>query len=162
MMIIGVPKEIKNHEYRVGMTPWGVKALTEAGHRVLVEAGAGEGSAISDEEYKQSKATLVTSPEKLFHEAELILKVKEPLTQEYTLLQKGQILFSFLHLAANRPLTASPKMSSQKANDTNRPTRDTMSNLSDRPGLANQSTASRMASQAAPTNNRPGSSAQKR
>jgi alanine dehydrogenase len=105
MMIIGVPKEIKNHEYRVGMTPWGVKALTEAGHRVLVEAGAGEGSAISDEEYKQSNASIVASPEKLFREAELIIKVKEPIIQEYDRLQKGQILFSFLHLAADRPLT---------------------------------------------------------
>jgi len=105
MMIIGVPKEIKNHEYRVGMTPWGAKALTEAGHRVLIEAGAGEGSALSDEEYKQSGAFIAPSPKKLYSEAELIVKVKEPLAQEHDLLQKGQILFSYLHLAANRPLT---------------------------------------------------------
>jgi alanine dehydrogenase len=105
MMVIGIPKEIKDHEYRVGMTPWGVKALTEAGHRVLVERGAGEGSAISDEEYKQAGAFIITSPERLFGEAQLIVKVKEPLAQEYDLLQKWQILFSYLHLAADRPLT---------------------------------------------------------
>lgn len=105
MMIIGIPKETKNHEYRVGMTPSGVKVLTEAGHRVLVQRGAGEGSAISDEEYKQSGALIVPSPEKLFSEADLIIKVKEPLPQEYDLLQKGQVLCSFLHLAADWPLT---------------------------------------------------------
>jgi alanine dehydrogenase len=105
MMIIGVPKEIKDQEYRVGMTPWGVKVLTETGHRVLVERRAGEGSAVSDEEYKQSGALMIDSPKKLFGEAELIVKVKEPLAQEYDLLQKGQILFSYLHLAADRPLT---------------------------------------------------------
>lgn len=105
MMIIGIPKEIKDHEYRVGMTPWGVKVLTEAGHRVLVERGAGEGSAISDEEYKQGGAFIITSAESLFGEAQLIVKVKEPLAQESDLLQKGQILFSYLHLAVDRPLT---------------------------------------------------------
>jgi alanine dehydrogenase len=105
MMVIGIPRETKNHEYRVGMTPSGVMVLTESGHRVWVQRGAGEGSAISDEEYKQSGALIVPTPEKLFSEADLIIKVKEPLPQEYDLLQKGQILCSFLHLAADRPLT---------------------------------------------------------
>jgi alanine dehydrogenase len=87
------------------MIPSGVRVLTEAGHRVLVQKGAGEGSAISDEEYKQSGAVIVPSPEKLFSETDLIVKVKEPLPQEYDLLQKGQVLCSFLHLAADRSLT---------------------------------------------------------
>ncbi len=104
-MIIGIPREIKTEEYRVGMTPWGVKELVRDGHRVLVEHSAGEGSGFSDEEYLRSGAQLVDK-ETLFSESELIVKVKEPLPSEYDLLREGQIIFTYLHLAADRSLTA--------------------------------------------------------
>lgn len=104
-MVIGIPREIKDHEYRVGMTPGGVKTLTQAGHQVLVEQGAGEGSSIPDHEYLEAGATLVPNSEGLYNKAEMIVKVKEPLPREFVLLQKGQILCSFLHLAVSLPLT---------------------------------------------------------
>jgi len=104
-LIVGVPKEIKNNEYRVAMVPAGVRALIEDGHRVLVESSAGEGSGISDEEYRRVGAEIKQSAQAVFDEAEMIVKVKEPLSEEYDLLHEGQILFTFLHLASSLELT---------------------------------------------------------
>ena len=104
-MIIGVPREIKNNEYRVAMVPAGVRALIENGHRVLLERSAGEGSSISDDEYLQVGAEIRQSAKAVFGEAEMIVKVKEPLPQEYNLLREGQILFTYLHLASALELT---------------------------------------------------------
>ena len=104
-MIIGVPKEIKRDEYRVAMLPVGVEELTRAGHRVLFEKGAGVGSGIPDEQYEANGAKLVDGPDQLFAEAELIVKVKEPLKEEWPRLRPGQILFTYLHFAADRKLT---------------------------------------------------------
>jgi alanine dehydrogenase len=104
-MMIGVPKEIKDHEYRVSLTPDGVRVLCAAGHTVYVEASAGEGSGFSDEEYRTAGARLASSKEDVFKEAELVVKVKEPLRPEYRLFRRGQTLFTFLHLAASAELT---------------------------------------------------------
>lgn len=104
-MIIGVPKEIKDNEYRVSMTPAGVEQLTESGHRILIQEGAGAGSGITDREFEKAGGKILHNPEALFDEADLILKVKEPLASEYNLFREGQILFTFLHLAASRELT---------------------------------------------------------
>lgn len=103
-MIVGVAREIKVQEYRVGLTPAGARQLTGDGHTVLVEYGAGLGSGFDDDDYGRAGATLVTR-ENLFSRNELLIKVKEPLPAEYELLQAGQILFTYLHLAPNRPLT---------------------------------------------------------
>ncbi len=102
-MIIGIPKEVKEHEYRVGMTPSGVGELVEDGHKVLVERTAGNGSGFPDSEYKQAGAEIYERDD-LFSEAELIIKVKEPLPSEYDLLQEGQAIFTFLHLASKPDL----------------------------------------------------------
>ena len=104
-MILGVPKEIKDHEFRVGLTSDGARALVKAGHRVLVEAGAGAGSGLDDPSYRAAGAEMVSDKTALFERADLIIKVKEPLPAEYPLFRKGQALFTYLHLAANRPLT---------------------------------------------------------
>jgi alanine dehydrogenase len=104
-MIVGVPKEIKNNEYRVAMVPAGVRALVENGHRVIIEKSAGEGSGISDEEYLRVGAEVKESAQAVFAEAEMIVKVKEPLPEEYDLLNEGQILFTYLHLAPALELT---------------------------------------------------------
>lgn len=104
-MIIGVPKEIKDNEYRVSITPAGVEQLTDAGHRVLIHKKAGVGSGIADREFEKAGGDLLSDIKALFQEADLILKVKEPLPSEYELFRKGQILFTFLHLAADRELT---------------------------------------------------------
>jgi alanine dehydrogenase len=104
-MIIAVPKEIKTREYRVGMTPAGARTLVEDGHRVLVESGAGLGSGVTDEEYRRAGAELVTDAGEIYDGGELIVKVKEPLPAEYPLLKKGQVLFTFLHLAPAPELT---------------------------------------------------------
>ncbi len=104
-MIVGVPKEVKNHEYRVAMVPAGVKSLVEDGHTVIVEASAGVGSGISDEEYVGAGARIGPTAEAIFGEAEMIVKVKEPLPQEYPLLRSDQILFTYLHLAPAPELT---------------------------------------------------------
>ncbi|MCK4794899.1 MAG: alanine dehydrogenase, partial [Desulfobacteraceae bacterium] len=104
-MIVGVPKEIKNNEYRVALVPAGVRDLIESGHRVLVERSAGEGSGISDEEYRQVGAEIRPSVPAVFGEAEMIVKVKEPLPPEYGLMREGQILFTYLHLAPALELT---------------------------------------------------------
>ncbi|HXH86616.1 MAG TPA: alanine dehydrogenase, partial [Nitrospira sp.] len=104
-MIIGVPKEIKDHEYRVSVTPDGVRALCQAGHEVLVEPSAGDGSGYSDEQYRKAGATIAASAEDVFHRAALIVKVKEPLLSECPLFREGQLLFTYLHLAALPDLT---------------------------------------------------------
>lgn len=104
-MIVGVPQEIKNHEYRIAMVPAGVRDLVESGHRVLVERSAGEGSGISDEEYQRVGAEIKESAQAVFEEAEMIVKVKEPLPPEYGLMREGQILFTYLHLAPALELT---------------------------------------------------------
>lgn len=103
-MIVGVPKEVKDQEYRVSMVPAGVQALREKGHRVLVEHGAGEGSAVTDEDYVEAGAEMLDR-NTLFGESELVVKVKEPTPSEYSLLRPGMILFTFLHLASSRELT---------------------------------------------------------
>lgn len=103
-MIIGIPKEIKREEYRTAITPAGAAELVTAGHELLVENGTGCGSGFPDDGYRQSGA-MVVSREELFRRAELIVKVKEPLPQEFDLLRQGQTLFAYLHLAPNRELT---------------------------------------------------------
>src|SRR5215467_4043175 len=104
-MIIGVPREIKDHETRVGLVPSGVTALREAGHEVLVESRAGEGSSITDREYMQAGAAIVQSAAELWKKADLIVKVKEPQPAEYGYFRPGLILFTYLHLAPLRELT---------------------------------------------------------
>ncbi|MGB8387812.1 alanine dehydrogenase [Mycobacterium sp.] len=104
-MRVGVPTETKNNEFRVAITPAGVAELTRHGHEVLVQAGAGEGSAITDEEFKAAGAQLTTTAEQVWAEADLLLKVKEPIPAEYGLLRRPQILFTYLHLAASRACT---------------------------------------------------------
>jgi alanine dehydrogenase len=104
-MIIGVPKEIKDHEYRVSVTPDGVQALHQAGHEVLVEPTAGMGSGYSDDHYRRAGAKLASSKEALFREAGLIVKVKEPQLSETRLFRSGQVLFTYLHLASSAELT---------------------------------------------------------
>ena len=103
-MIIGVPREIKTEEFRVGMTPVGARELVRSGHSVLVETGAGEGSGFSDDEYRKAGAE-TTALEIVFERAELLVKVKEPVSQEYPLLREGVALFTYLHLAPNPDLT---------------------------------------------------------
>jgi alanine dehydrogenase len=102
---IAVPREIKNHEYRVALTPAGVHELTAHGHDVFVETGAGLGSAITDEEYLGAGAKILASAEETWAEGELVLKVKEPIADEYGFLRSGQVLFTYLHLAADEALT---------------------------------------------------------
>ncbi|WP_105615894.1 alanine dehydrogenase [Vallitalea okinawensis] len=104
-MIIGVPKEIKNNENRVGLTPGGVKTLVKNGHSALVEATAGVGSGFSDQEYIDAGAQIYHDKEKLFLDADMIVKVKEPLACEYDLFKEGQTLYTYLHLAPNPELT---------------------------------------------------------
>lgn len=104
-MLVGVPKEIKNNEYRVAMVPSGVRALVENGHKVIVQQSAGEGAGISDVEYLDAGAKIISTQEAVFKDAEMIVKVKEPLPQEYNLLHNGQVLFTYLHLAPAPELT---------------------------------------------------------
>ena len=104
-MIIGVPKEIKEVEKRVGMTPQGVDTLVAHGHRVLVEKSAGEGSGFSDQEYRKAGATLVERADDVWGGGDMVVKVKEPLEPEFPLMKRGQVLFTYFHLAANRELT---------------------------------------------------------
>ncbi|MEK6670828.1 MAG: alanine dehydrogenase [Nitrospirota bacterium] len=104
-MIVGVPKEIKDHEYRVSVTPDGVRTLRQAGHDVLIEPSAGIGSGYSDEDYRNAGATLAKSKEQLFQQATIIVKVKEPLLSECRFFHPDQILFTYLHLASLPDLT---------------------------------------------------------
>jgi len=102
---VGIPAEIKNNEYRVAITPAGVSELVRRGHTVLVESGAGEGSAIHDADFTSAGAQIIKTAEQVWAEADLLLKVKEPIEAEYARLRKGQVLFTYLHLAASRPCT---------------------------------------------------------
>ncbi|GLY52731.1 alanine dehydrogenase [Lentzea sp. NBRC 102530] len=104
-MRIAVPREIKNHEYRVALTPAGAHELTSRGHDVYVEQGAGLGSAITDEEYLAAGAKILATADDVWAEGDLVLKVKEPIAEEYPRLRAGQTLFTYLHLAADKPLT---------------------------------------------------------
>ena len=104
-MIVGIPKEVKDNEYRVAATPEGVRELVDAGHTVLIEEGAGLGSGLREDRYKRAGAQFVSSAEDVWRGANMILKVKEPQPSEFELMQEGQILFTYLHLAANRDLT---------------------------------------------------------
>lgn len=104
-MIVGILKEIKTAENRVGMTPAGVEAMLARGHRVLVEAGAGVGSGFADEAYRRAGAEMVGEPAEIFRQAELLMHVKEPQPSEYPLLRPGQMLFTYFHFAASESLT---------------------------------------------------------
>jgi alanine dehydrogenase len=104
-MIIGVPKEIKEQEYRVALLPSAAYQLIKRGHEVLVEPGAGQGSGYPDADYERAGATMVRDHTAIFAKADLVVKVKEPMPSEYSLLRAGQILFTYLHLAADRALT---------------------------------------------------------
>ncbi|MBV9210388.1 MAG: alanine dehydrogenase [Acidobacteria bacterium] len=98
-MIVGLPKEIKDNEYRVGLTPAGVRALTDAGHKVIVERSAGEGSGFEDGLYERAGATLLDSADDVWAQGDMIVKVKEPIAPEYPRMREGQLLFTYLHLA---------------------------------------------------------------
>ena len=104
-MIVGIPKEIKNNEFRVSATPAGVHALVAAGHTVYVETNAGVGSAITDADYIKAGASILNSADEVWAKADLIIKVKEPIAAEYPRMRKGQTLFTYLHLAASRECT---------------------------------------------------------
>jgi alanine dehydrogenase len=104
-MRVGIPAEIKNNEYRVAITPSGVAELVRRGHDVTVQAGAGDGSAISDGDFKSAGAEIVSSADQVWADADLLLKVKEPIEAEYGRMRSGQVLFTYLHLAASKPCT---------------------------------------------------------
>ncbi|MBI3357427.1 MAG: alanine dehydrogenase [Nitrospirae bacterium] len=104
-MIIGIPKELKDHEYRVGLTPDGAAALRQSGHEVWIEPSAGQGSGFSDDEYRKAGAAIAGSKDEVFKRAALIMKVKEPLLSECHLFRSGQVLFTYLHLASLPDLT---------------------------------------------------------
>lgn len=106
-MIIGIPKEIKEEELRVAITPAGVSAFVAHGHKVLIEKGAGMGSGILDKEYRKAGATIINASDVIWERGDMILKVKEPLKSEYSLIREDQIVFTYFHLAANEPLTHS-------------------------------------------------------
>src|SRR3954464_3373672 len=104
-MLIGVPKEVKTHEYRVGLVPGSVRELVHHGHRVVVESGAGAGVGFDDAAYRRAGAEIVPGAAEIFGAAEMIVKVKEPQPEEIRLLREDQVLFTYLHLAADRELT---------------------------------------------------------
>src|SRR5277367_6162231 len=104
-MKVGIPREIKNHEYRVAITPAGVHELARGGHQVVIQAGAGEGSSIPDEEFTTAGAKILPDADDVWAEGDLILKVKEPVAEEYHRMRSGQVLFTYLHLAASRACT---------------------------------------------------------
>lgn len=104
-MLVGVPREIKNNENRVAMTPAGVHELVVGGHQVLIEASAGVGSGFSDSDYQVAGATIAQTADEVWAKAELVVKVKEPIKAEYSRMRKGQVLFTYLHLAASRDCT---------------------------------------------------------
>src|SRR5918994_357999 len=102
---VGIPSEVKNNEFRVGVTPVGVNELVRRGHDVLIQKGAGLGSSITDEEFVSQGAKILDSADDVWGEAEMVLKVKEPVAEEYHRMAEGQVLFTYLHLAADQPLT---------------------------------------------------------
>ena len=104
-MRVGVPTEVKNNEYRVAITPAGVSELVRRGHEVLIQSGAGDGSAITDADFTSAGATIVRGADEVWQQADLLLKVKEPIEPEYGRMRKGQVLFTYLHLAASRACT---------------------------------------------------------
>ncbi|MGQ5264898.1 alanine dehydrogenase [Micromonospora sp. ZYX-F-536] len=104
-MKVGIPREVKNHEYRVAITPAGVNEFTRGGHQVFVESGAGVGSSISDEEFAAAGAKILATADEVWETAELVLKVKEPIAEEYHRMREGQVLFTYLHLAASKVCT---------------------------------------------------------
>jgi alanine dehydrogenase len=104
-VIVGLPKEIKDNEYRVGLTPAGVRALTDANHKVIVEKSAGEGSGFEDSLYQKAGGQIINSAEDVWARAEMIVKVKEPIAPEYPRMREGQLLFTYLHLAPDKELT---------------------------------------------------------
>ena len=104
-MKIGVPIEIKKHEYRVGLTPHHAAAYVKAGHEVFIQKGAGLGSGYTDKEYIAAGCAILPTIEDIYAEAEMIIKVKEPLEPEYKLMREGQILYTYFHLAAEKALT---------------------------------------------------------
>ena len=103
--IIGVPQETKDHEYRVGMTPGATETLVHEGHTVLIQAGAGDGSGFTDQEYVDAGAALINTAAELFSQADMIVKVKEPQPNECKMMRDGQILYTYLHLASDEQLT---------------------------------------------------------
>ena len=105
-MIVGLPKEIKDNEYRVGLTPAGVRALTDASHQVIVEKSAGDGSGFDDALYQRAGAQILDSADEVWAQADMIVKVKEPIEPEYPRMREGQLLFTYLHLAPDKKLTA--------------------------------------------------------
>ena len=104
-MKVGIPREVKNHEYRVAITPAGVNEFTRSGHQVYVESGAGAGSAITDAEFAAAGATILERADDVWDTAELVLKVKEPIGEEHHRMRPGQVLFTYLHLAASKECT---------------------------------------------------------
>ena len=104
-MIVGLPKEIKDNEYRVGLTPAGVRALSDSNHQVIVERSAGEGSGFDDALYQRAGAQIIDSADDVWATADMIVKVKEPIAPEYPRMREGQLLFTYLHLAPDRKLT---------------------------------------------------------
>src|ERR1700728_582424 len=104
-MKVGIPKEIKSHEYRVAITPAGVHELVRNGHQVVIQAGAGEGSSIPDEDFTAAGAKILPTADDVWQTAGLVLKVKEPVAEEYHRMRRDQVLFTYLHLAASRPCT---------------------------------------------------------
>ncbi|MER7475684.1 alanine dehydrogenase, partial [Micromonospora sp. NPDC000018] len=104
-MKVGIPREVKNHEYRVAITPAGVNEFVRSGHQVFVEAGAGVGSSISDDDFAAAGAKILATADEVWETAELVLKVKEPIAEEYHRMREGQVLFTYLHLAASKECT---------------------------------------------------------
>ncbi|MGC4863402.1 alanine dehydrogenase [Micromonospora sp. DT41] len=104
-MKVGIPREVKNHEYRVAITPAGVNEFTRSGHQVFVESGAGVGSSIIDDEFAAAGAKILATADEVWDAAELVLKVKEPIAEEYHRMREGQVLFTYLHLAASKECT---------------------------------------------------------
>jgi alanine dehydrogenase len=104
-MLVGIPKEIKENEFRVGMVPAGVEALVKAGHRVIVEKNAGLGSGVSDAEYRKAGASIKPAAKDIYKNADMIVKVKEPLPSEFKLIKEDQIVFTYFHFAADARLT---------------------------------------------------------
>ena len=104
-MIVGLPKEIKDNEYRVGLTPAGVRALKDAGHEIFVEKNAGEGSGFPDDLYQRAGGQIVGSADDVWAKADMVVKVKEPIAPEYPRMREGQLLFTYLHLAPDHELT---------------------------------------------------------